>query len=156
MFASLVPAQLKYELPLCSTALLSDICRFNEIWVTKPSPQADGVLSARIDTIIKLRVSFHPGSPIRFLKLPKTRSVHEDHFVEQSLKFSLELRGAGSENVIGNICPECKNRKNQATWDIVDFRAPTTNILIENRTATVEFFIKCYAWHHGEDHHAFR
>ena len=123
---------------------------FNGIQVTKPSIEANGVLSARINTRIKLSVFFGPDSPVKFLKIPKTPSVHEDcPTPEGSWKFSLELKGTGSGNIIGNICENCKNRKDQATWDVVDFRAPTTNVPIENGTASIEFFIKCYAHHHG-------
>jgi hypothetical protein len=71
---------------------------------------------------------------------------------ERFLKFSVELKGAGREAIIRNICEKCKERKDQATWDMVDFRAPTTIIVIENGTANIEFFIKCYARHHGTTH----
>ena len=146
---------------MCATAISSDgrpgDYRFNEIQVTDPSSQVNGVLSARIDTGIKLHIAFLPGSPVQFLKLPKTPSVHEDcPQPPRSLKFSLELRGAGSGMIIGNVCAKCKERKDQATWDIVDFRARTPISAIKNETANVEFFIKCYANHHGLDHHAFR
>jgi hypothetical protein len=133
-------------------------CRFNEIQVTKPLSQANGVLSARINTRIKLDISFHPGSPIQFLTLPQTPSVHAHEDSPQpgrSLKFSLELGGTGSEAIIGNVCLQCKRRKDQATWDIVDFRAPTTVITIVNGTASIEFYIKCYVSHHVEDSRAF-
>ena len=124
--------------------------RFNEIQVTDPPSQANGVLSIRIDTRIKLCVSFHPGSPTQFLKIPKTPSVHGEHPTpEGSLKFSLELKGARSQTTIRNVCEKCKERKDQATWDIVDFRAPTTIIPIQDGTASIEFFIRCYAHHHG-------
>jgi hypothetical protein len=124
--------------------------RFNEIQVTDPSFQANGVLLVRIDTRIKLRVSFHPGSPVQFLKIPKTPSVHgECPTPEGSLKFSLELKGAGSQTIIRNVCEKCKERKDQATWDMVDFRAPTTIVSIEDGKANIEFSIKCYAHHHG-------
>ena len=124
--------------------------RFNEIQVTDPSSQANGCLSVRIDTRIKLCVSFHPGSPTRFLRIPKTPSVHGEHPTpEGSLKFSLELKGARNQAIIRNVCERCKERKDQATWDIVDFRAPTTIISIQDGTANIEFFIRCYAHHHG-------
>ena len=127
--------------------------RFDRIKVTGSSPQANGVLSVRIDTRIKLLVSFRPGSLVQFLKIPKTPSVHgECPTPEQSLKFSLELKGAGSEAIIRSICEKCKERKDQATWDMVDFRAPTTIISIHDGTASIEFSIKCYARHHGEEH----
>jgi hypothetical protein len=132
------------------------VYRFNEIWLTDPSSQANGTLSARIDTRIKLRISFQSCSSVQFLKIPKTPSVHEDRAgPERSLKFSLELRGAAGGATIGSVCSKCKERKDQATWDIVDFRSPTTIITIENGTATIEFFIKCYAQHHGLDHRGF-
>jgi hypothetical protein len=128
------------------------VYRFNEIRLTDPSSQANGTLSARIDTRIKLHISFQSGSSVQFLKIPKTLSVHEDRpEPERSLKFSLELRGAAGGAIIEKVCSKCKERKDQATWDIVDFRAPTTIITIENGTATIEFFIKCYAQHHGID-----
>jgi len=131
-------------------------CRFDEIQITDPSSQANGVLSARIDTRIKLCVSFHPGSPVQSLTIRTTPSVHEDRpEPEGSLRFSLEARVTASGNIIANICSNCRNRKDQATWDIVDFRAATTVVTIENRAAIVEFFIKCYANHHGLDNHAF-
>jgi hypothetical protein len=124
--------------------------RINEIQVTDPSFQANGVLSVRIDTRIKLRVSFHPGSSIQFLKIPKTPSVHgERPTPAESLKFTLELKGAGNQAIIGNVCEKCKERKDQATWDLVDFRAPTTIISIQDRAAIIEFYIKCYPHHHG-------
>ena len=127
--------------------------RFDRIMVTGSSPQVNGVLSVRIDTRIKLLVFFRPGSPAQFLKIPKTPSVHGDRPTPvQSLKFSLELKGAGSEAIIRNICEKCKERKDQATWDMVDFRAPTTLIAIQDGTANIEFSIKCYAHHHGEEH----
>ena len=127
--------------------------RFNRLQVINPSVKANGVLSARIDTRIKLSVFFGPDSPVKSLKIPKTPSVHTDSPTpEGSLKFSLELKGAGTGNIIGNICENCKNRKDQATWDVVDFRAPTTNVTIENGTANIEFFIRCYAHHHGTKH----
>ena len=128
--------------------------RFNGIQVTNPSIKANRVLSARIDTRIKLTVFFGPDSPVKSLKIPKTPSVHRDcPTPEGSFKFSLELKGTGNGNIIGNICENCKKkRKYQATWDIVDFRAPTTNITIENGAANIEFFIKCYAHHHGGTH----
>jgi len=126
------------------------LCRFNAIQVTDPSVQANGVLSARIDTRIKLCVSFHPGSSVQSLKIPKTPSVHgECPTPAGSLKFSLELKGADTQTIIKNVCDKCKERKDQATWDMVDFRAPTTIVSIENGTANIEFFIKCYAHHHG-------
>jgi len=124
--------------------------RFDQIQVTDPSFQVNGVLSARIDTRIKLCMIFHPGSPVQYLKIPKTPSVHgECPTPAGSLKFSLELKGADSRTIIGNVCEKCKERRDQASWDIVDFRAPTTIISIENATANIEFFIKCYAHHHG-------
>jgi len=124
--------------------------RFHEIQVTDPSSQTNGILSARIDTRIKLCVTFRPGSPVQFLKIPKTPSVHGESLrTERSLKFSLELKGAGSQTIIRNVCEKCKERKDQATWDMADFRAPTTIVTIENGTAKIEFFIKCYAHHHG-------
>ena len=125
--------------------------RFNGIQVTHPSFQVNGVLSARIDTRIKLRLSFRPGSPVQFLKLPKTPSVHKQcPTPEGSLKFSVELKGGDSQNIIRNVCEKCKKRKDQATWDIVDFRAATTTIPIQkDGTASIEFFIRCYAHHHG-------
>ena len=127
--------------------------RFDRIMVTGSSPQVNGVLSVRIDTRIKLLVSFCPGSSVQFLKIPKTHSVHgECPTPAQSLKFSLELKGAGSEAMIRNICEKCKERKDQATWDMVDFRAPTTLIAIQDGTASIEFSIKCYARHHGKEH----
>jgi hypothetical protein len=135
------------------------VCRFNEIRVAEPLSQANGILSARINTRIKLDISFHPGSPIQYLILQKTPLVHAHEDCpepEQSLKFSLELRGAGSEAIIGNVCSQCKGRKDQVTWDIVDFRAPTTVITIANGIANVEFFIKCYAIHHNQGNCAFR
>jgi len=123
---------------------------FDKIQVTDPSFQTNGVLSARIDTRIKLCVSFHPGSSVQSLKIPKTPSVHEEcPTPEGSLRFSLELKGADSRTIIKNVCDKCKERKDQATWDMVDFRAPTTIVSIENGTANIEFFIKCYAHHHG-------
>jgi len=126
------------------------LCRFNGIQVTDPSFQVNGVLLARIDTRIKLCVTFCPGSPVQYLKIPKTPSVHGEYPTPaESLKFSLELKGADSQTIIRNVCEKCKERKDQATWDIVDFRAPTTTISIENGTANIEFFIKCYAHHHG-------
>lgn len=132
-------------------------CRFNQIRVTDPSSQANGILSARIDTRIKLHISFHPGSSIQFLKLPKTPSVHSDYDTpEQSLKFSLELRGSDGGAIIRYVCSKCKERKDQATRDIVDFRAQSTIVAIENGTVNIEFFIKCYAQHHGQDHHGFQ
>ena len=131
--------------------------RFNEIRVTDPSAQANGILSARIDTRIKLHISFHPGSSIQFLILPKTPSVHSDcDAPEQSLKFSLELRGSAEGATIPYVCSKCKERKDQATRDIVDFRAQSTIVTIEDGTAGIEFFIKCYSQHHGLDHHAFQ
>ena len=124
--------------------------RFNGIQVTNPSSPVNGVLSVRIDTRIKLRVSFHPGSPTQFLKIPKTPSVHKQcPTPEGSLKFSLELKGARNQTIIRSVCEKCKERKDQATWDIVDFRAQTTIIPIQDGTASIEFFIKCYAHHHG-------
>ena len=125
--------------------------RFNGIQVTHPSSQVNGVLSARIDTRIKLCVTFRPGFPVQFLKIPRTPSVHKQcPTPEGSLKFSVELKGAGSQNIISNVCEKCKERKDQATWDIVDFRAATTIIPIEeDGTASIEFFIRCYAHHHG-------
>jgi len=126
------------------------LCRFNGIQVTDPSFQVNGVLSARIDTRIKIYMTFCPGSPVQYLKIPKTASVHgESPTPTGSLKFSLELKGADSQTIIKNVCEKCKERRDQATWDIVDFRASTTNISIENGTAIIEFFIKCYAHHHG-------
>ena len=124
--------------------------RLDGIQITAPSSQANGVLSARIDTRIELRLSFPPESPVQFLEIPKTPSVHtECPTPAGSWKFSLELKGAGSQSTIRNVCENCKERKDQATWDIVDFRAPTTIISIQDRKASVEFFIKCYAHHHG-------
>jgi len=124
--------------------------RFNGIQVTGPSFQANGVLSARVDTRIKLCVTFHPGSPVQFLKIPKTPSVHEERPTpKNSLKFSLELKGAESQAIIRRVCGNCKERKGQATWDMVDFRAPTTIVAIENGKANIEFSIKCYSHHHG-------
>ena len=169
MFASLAPIQLDAIMDLASTNavvpflaygwlyvlrllhLTSDQYsgRFDGIQVTNPTFEVDGVLSARIDTRIKLRMSFRPGSPVEFLKIPRTPSVHREcPTPERSLEFSLELKGAGGETIIGNICDDCKERKDQATWDIVDFRAPTTIVTIENGTAYIEFFIRCYAFHH--------
>ena len=124
--------------------------RFNEIRVTDPSSQANGILSARIDTRIKLCMTFRPGSPVHFLKIPKTPSVHgECPGLERSLKFSVELKGAGRQTIIRDVCERCKERRDQSTWDMVDFRATTTSVPIENGTANIEFFIKCYAHHHG-------
>ena len=127
--------------------------RFNKILVTKPSSQANGVLSARVDTKIKLCVSFNAGSTVQCLKIPKTPSVlGESPTPEGSLKFSLELKeadGQGSQGVIENICIKCKRRKDQTTWDMVDFRAPTTIVSIQGETASIEFSIKCYSHHHG-------
>ena len=146
-------------------------CRFNEIRViTGPSSHIDGiVLSARVETCIKLHISFYPGSSAKFLKIPKTPSVHsDDPALAQSLKFSLEVRRASGGDIIQAVCSKCKGRKDQATLDIVDFRAQSTTVTIQseapnetqdetpNRTANIEFFIKCYATHHGVDHHAFR
>ena len=149
--------------PLCATGISSDdcliLCRFDEIQViTGPLSHVDGaVLSARIETSIKLHISFHPGSSIQFLKLPKTPSVHSDNPApEQSLKFSLEVRRAAGGDIIQSVCSKCKERKSQASWDMVDFKAQSTIVTIQNGTASVEFSIKCYAQHHGLDHHAFR
>ena len=126
------------------------LCRFNGVHVINPSSQANGVLSARIDTRIKLRVSFHPGSSVQFLEIPKTPSVHQECPTPNgSLRFTLELKGVDGQTIIRNICENCKKRRDQATWDIVDFRAPTTTISIQDGTANIEFFIKCYAHHHG-------
>jgi hypothetical protein len=99
-------------------------------------------------------MSFRPQSPVQFLKIPKTSSVHgECPEPEQFLRFSLELKGVGSQTtIIRKVCLKCKERKDQATWDMVDFRAPTTIVTIENGTADIEFFIKCYAHHHGLEH----
>ena len=141
------PSYILWLLHLTSDPLLG---RFDGIQVTAPSSQANGVLSARIDTRIELRLCFHPDSPVQFLKIPKTPSVHgECPTPAGSWKFSLELKGVGSPSIIRNVCENCKERKDQATWDIVDFRAPTTIVSIQDRTASVEFFIKCYAHHHG-------
>ena len=106
--------------------------RFNGIQVTHPSSQVNGVLSARIDTRIKFRASFHPGPLVQFLKIPKTPSVHKQcPTPEGTLKFSVELKGVGSHNII-------------------NFRAATTIMPIqEDGTASIEFFIRCYAHHHG-------
>ena len=124
--------------------------RFNGIQVINPSSPVNGVLSVRIDTRIKLRVSFHPGSSTQFLKIPKTPSVHKQCPTPSgSLKFSVELKGARNQTIIRSVCEKCKERKDQATWDIVDFRAPTTIIPIQDGTASIEFFIRCYAHHHG-------
>ena len=134
-------------------------CRFSEIRViTGPSSHVDGiVLSARIETSIKLHISFCPGSSIQFLKLPKTPSVHSDSPApELFLKFFLEVRRVGGGDVIQSVCSKCEKRKAQATSDMVDFKAKSTIITIQNGTASVEFSIKCYAQHHGLDHHAFR
>ena len=139
-----------YVLSLLHLTSYPFLGRLNGIQVTAPSSQANGVLSARIDTRIELRLSFHPDSPVQFLRIPKTPSVHgECPTPPGSWRFSLELKGAGSQSTISNVCEKCKERKDQATWDIVDFRAPTTIISIQDKTASVEFFIKCYARHHG-------
>ena len=160
-------------LPLCATAFSSDdliLCRFKGIVVTSPLSHVGAVaLSARVETCIKLCITFHPGSSVQFLKLPKTPSVHsDDPALAQSLKFSLEVRRASGGDIIQTVCSKCKQRKDQATSDIVDFRAQSTIVTIQNgtpdktqdetpnRTASIEFFIKCYATHHGVDHHAFR
>ena len=173
MFASSVPTQLGAFMALASGNVIAPslayvrpyvsqplhltsnlfLGRFDKIQVTDPSSQGSGVLFARIDTRIKLRISFRPGSPIQFLKVPKTSSVHgECPTPSQSLKFSLELKGPGGETIPRNVCGKCKERKDQATWDMVDFRAPTTIIAIENGAANIEFFIKCYAHHHDLTH----
>ena len=144
---------LSYVLWLLHLTSDPSLDRFDRIQVTGSSPQVNGVLSVRIDTRIKLLVSFRPGSPVQCLKIPKTPSVHgECPTPAQSLKFSLELKGAGSEVIIRSICEKCKERKDQATWDMVDFRAPTTIISIQDGTASIEFSIKCYARHHGKEH----
>ena len=79
--------------------------------------------------------------------------MHSDAPVpEGSLKFSLELKGPSGGNIISEVCNGCMGRMDQATWDIVDFRRPTTTVAIENSTASLEFFIKCYAKHHNLDH----
>ena len=158
MQATTVPLQCC--IPSSATAISfdgwPDFCRFNKILVTNPS-QANGILSARIETRIKLHISFHPGSSIQFLKLPKTPSVHIDEPAsEQSLKFSLELRGSAGGAIIQYVCSKCKERKDQATRDIVDFRAQSTTVAIESGTVSIEFSIKCYAQHHGLDHNAFQ
>ena len=141
---------LSYVLWLLHLTSNSFPARFNGIQVTHPSSQVNGVLSARIDTRIKLRVSFRPGSLVQFLKIPRTPSVHEQcPTPEGSLKFSLDLKGADSQTIIRHVCERCKERKDQATWDIVDFRATTTIISIQDDTASIEFFIRCYAHHHG-------
>ena len=168
--ASQLPLQVLCPLPLYPSGIVCRctlqlfhltadlvVCRFGEIQVTDPRSQTNGVLRARIDTRIKLHITFPTGFPVQFLKLPKTPSVHEDSpQPEQTLKFSLELRGAGSESIIEHVCSKCKERKSQATWDIVDFRGRTTIIAIENQSASIEFFIKCYAKHHRPEYHAFR
>jgi hypothetical protein len=82
--------------------------------------------------------------------------VHKDcPETEGALKFSLELRGAPNGTIIKEVCSKCKERKGQATWDIVDFTAPTTLIPIENGIASIEFSIKCHASDHGVDHRTF-
>ena len=165
---------------LYATAVSSDdliFCRFKEIVITSPLSHVDGVVSARVETCIKLDISFYPGSSVEFLKLPKTPSVHSDcDAPEQSLKFSLEVRRAAGGDIIQTVCSTCKKRKDQATLDIVDFRAQSTTVTNQNEfpnkpqdefpnkpqdetlngAASIEFFIKCYAKHHGVDHHAFR
>ena len=118
----------------CATAISSDgrtiLCRSDEIRVTDPSYQANGILLARIDTRIKLHISFHPSSSIQFLKLPKTPSMHSDcDGPEQSLKCSLEPRGSTEGAAIQNVCSKCKERKDQATRD---FRAQSTIITIKD------------------------
>jgi len=144
---------LSYVLWLLHLTSNLSLGRFNEIQVTGPLFQVNGVLSARIDTRIKLCMTFCPGSPVQYLKIPKTASVHgECPTPAGSLKFSLELKGADSQTIIKNVCEKCKERRDQATWDIVDFRARTTIISIKNGTANIEFYIKCYAHHHGITH----
>jgi hypothetical protein len=157
MQATTVP--LRYCLPSSATAISSDggpdLCRFNQILVTDPSSHENGILSARISTRIKLHISLHPGSSIQFLKLPRTPSVHsEDPTPAPSLRFALELRGSTNGAIIQRVCSRCKDRKDQATWDIVDFRAQSTIVAIENGTVNIEFFIKCYAQDHGMDQNA--
>ena len=128
------------------------LCRSNEMRVTNPSSRANGILPARIATRFKL----HSGSLVQFLKLPKIPSVHSDYVPEKSLKFSLELRGAAGWAITQCVCSDCKVRKGQVMWDMVDFTVQSTIVTIGNGTASTEFFIKCYAQHHGLDHHAFR
>lgn len=146
----------------CATAISSNddliLCRFNEIRViTGPSSHVDGtVLSARVETCIKLHISFYPGSSAMFLKLPKTHSVHSDDPAPvQSLKFSLGVRTAAGGDIIQSVCSKCRKQKAQAS-DMVDFIAQSTTVTIRNGTASIQFSIKCYAQHHGLDHHTFR
>jgi hypothetical protein len=142
-------------LPFCTTAISSDddliLCRFNEILViTGPSSHVDGiVLSARVETSIKLHISFHPGSSIQFLKLPKTPSVHsDDPAPEQSLKFSLEVRTGPPVGLLFNLSVRNANyerTRRRGMWLISEPNPRPSPLIPENGTASIEFFIKCYA-----------
>ena len=122
-----------------------------EIQVISPPHAGNEVIFVRVETIIRLNVVVKPTIPelpIQWdcLKIPKTMSVRAciPIGLREPLYFSLEVRGASSNETYKLVCSQCLQRKSRRGLDIVDFDATEDLVGLEDGTARICFRLKCY------------
>jgi len=127
---------------------------FLGIQVVAPETVRDDTICVRVESLIRFDVIIHPDPPNapflwEFIKIPKTGSVRDTAILarQRYLSFSLELRGATSNDVCRIVCQQCGRRKSQRGAEIVDFDSPTDLVEIVDGRARICFRLKCYAQH---------
>jgi hypothetical protein len=98
-----------------------------------------------VDSLVQLDLTLHSGPP----NAPKTASVRDTVplALQRHFNFSLELRGATSDEACRIVCRRCGKRKLQRGTDIVDYDSPTDLVEIVDGRARICFRLKCYAHH---------
>jgi hypothetical protein len=131
-----------------------------DIQVVTPKAARDDKIFIRVESLIQLDLAIcpiPPGAPFLWdsIKIPKTESVKDTAAItlQRYLNFSLELRGATSNEACRSVCRVCGRRKSQRGTDIVDFNSRTDLVEIVDGRARICFHLKCYARHHqrGDD-----
>jgi len=135
-----------------------------DIQVVAPEAAGNDTISVRVESLIRFDIIIQPdpsNAPLlwEFIKIPKTGSVRDTAFLalQRYLSFSLELRGATSNQVCRIVCHQCGRRKSQRSAEIVDFDSPTDFVQIIEGRARICFRLKCYAQHSqsGDDEYMY-
>jgi len=122
-----------------------------DIAVVAPEARRDDTISIRVESTIRLDLTIRPDAPFSwdFIKIPRTASVRNAGALalQKYVNFSLELRGATSDEVCRVVCRRCRRRKTQRGTEIVDFDSPTDLVEIVGGRARICFRLKCYSQH---------
>jgi hypothetical protein len=134
-----------------SSSIAADLIPALEVHVSSPQHTENVPISVRLETLVRLDVVIKPpipGLPLQwdYLKIPKTMSVRTSVpiILHKPLYFSLEVRGAASNETRQFICSRCYGRKGIQGLDIIDYDAKEDLIQLNHGKARISFRIRCY------------